>query len=756
MDFPSPELSQQFAELGIAVPGDLKRCAGTARRLARGLPVTGTVWIDALVTQRLLTPFQARRLEEERGTDLIQGGKYVLQTPRIRHPLLHVTEARERRGRSLFLLSSLAAGPTESEEAQARLNITLENLSHCRDQIPGLPVDAFWDRNRLCQVSPFQPGDPLSQLLVRRGRFPEPVVRGIALELVRQLQAAEPYALHGDLRLDNVWLTHRGGLMLLNWGLLNSRSPVLTIHTPMPDEVADHIAPERFESHGRICATTEIYALGCLLWQLLAGRPPFLLTDPLAKITAHRTRTIPDVRTVSPDTSEGFATLIRTMTSRDPVRRIQSFSELFQQLSGGTARRNPLPKFSRSFETVAPLREADSAPRRRSRIPQMAAGLLITLVLSGLAWNRNQIGLPALTRVEATEPAVRPVDVNRQHQELRTAALSTNSTPAVPPVQEALPLPEPIQGRLTLESGRRYLAGTMTFPGDLVITTDARRPGVIEIGSTSLTLAAKTIRLENLHVTVQESERPVSPIQIQSETLAIDHSLIWGEAATRSAALISWTPTVGQQSGRLLIRNSEVVARGQDVIQCHEAVSAVLLENSRIEQCHLLLNLTQGARKNLRVPVMLNACTFQNCGPLVALPTGRRLEESGRISLQGANSLVDLRLGEGLIELHGADSPEGWERHVEISAQGIVTPQEIIVAVQRNDLSQQLDELDSEALTIGGLISGRYRFQPTGKDAASRDRLDIEALPVRFSPDDPGADLSRLPSRSSGTGAGRP
>lgn len=760
---------QQLATIGLAIPADLKRCAGAVRRIARGLPTTDSVWIDALVTTRRLTLWQARQLEENHGNELILGGKYGLQSPRLLDPILSLYEAQDTGRKQAYLVSCHRTATTtaETEEALARLTNTIRSLSACKDKVPGLPIDVLTDRNSICLVSQNFEGDSLARLLVRRGRFPEDVVRNLAVELIRQLQAAEPFALHGDLRLSNLWLTRTGELVLLNWGLLNAVSPVITIHTPLPHDSGDSLAPERVELQRRALITSEIYAVGCILWQLLAGRPPFTLADPLAKITAHRTKIIPDVRTISPETSESLATLIRNMTVREPSRRLQSYSEVRQQLAGGSRPKARLQKFSRSFESVAPAQTTTRTPAK-SRVAAMAATVLLTITLGLVAWQREHLGLPRLSSVEATETKLAPPKVTAQiGPEISTAALQETSatpseaqspTPTLQPTTALLKLPPVQDGRVTLEPGGNYAAGTLEAVEQLLITSDSKQPATIHIQDVPLIARAGQIKLEHTRVVVTKSlQQP--PVQIWSETLLLEHCFIGRKETSEQTALLHWTPsreavnneakTSRPNSGRLLVRDCEFVGPC-DVMHLDGTLTAALFENVFAAQTRTLLQIRHGATSQLRVPLMLNACTLQNCGPVVGLPTGKTLDSSGRISLQGADSLVDLAIGEGLIEFRGNSYPENSTKHIEIAAQGIVTPQELILAIYKDPATQLVEELNSDDMMVGGLLSGSYRFEQPNKSQTGRPKLQIDALPVRYSPNDPGADTTRLPARPDG------
>ena len=78
MDFvmreePSPPLVEMLARLELAGAGEFRLARRRARQLARDLPLFDSVWVDALVYQRTLTPYQATELNAGRGDALALG-----------------------------------------------------------------------------------------------------------------------------------------------------------------------------------------------------------------------------------------------------------------------------------------------------------------------------------------------------------------------------------------------------------------------------------------------------------------------------------------------------------------------------------------------------------------------------------------------------------------------------------------------------------------------------------------------------------
>jgi len=818
MEVVTRELAQHLSTLGLASAADLRRCAARVRKLARGLPVTDSVWIDALVLSGKLSQFQARALESDRAAELVVGRKFVFQRPLQLDPLLSVYDAQIPGRRDRFLISRMACSPGEEDATALRMLKTVKSLSGLRNQFPSLPVEALLERGEIFLIAPYLPGESLSRLLVRRGRFPENIVRAIAQEALRQLQATESFCRHGDLRPANFWLTTRGEVGLLNWGLLDAVSPEINIHSRLPLDVYDGLAPERMEAQKPSATASDIYALGCLFWQLLTGRPPFIVADPLAKFTAHRTRSIPDVRTLAPDVSESFALLIRSMTSREIHRRPQSVAEVRQILGPAPlGNRRRLQRFVEQFESAAP-RQRNAAPVR-SRMPALAGMVVLTLGMVAFAWNRDRLGWPALARVSAAtsdsmlnwvkreqpgpdsfvrhdpqlpgsetagpgkmtalnslpEQALVDSPGDRLAMQHKPAEFPAAPQQILPGVSNLQPLPSPtLAGVLQLQGDQPYAASEVVTGETLVLQGTAEQPATIRIHETPLILEADQIQLEHVRILVDQHADlgGKSPIQLRARTLSIHQSVFdWQSEATsaqslppsppsagsrspvvpaRKSALLHWRAPSGMSSAtaRMLVHESLFVTNGA-VFHLGIPLAAAQFENVFARHQTSLLELAQGAGVGLRAPVILNTCTLRECGPVVMLPVDHILELSGRVSLQGADSLIDLQRGRPVFGFLDAVEGTDWLSHVEVAARGLIvevgTPLVGMVEHDRNGFQ----ELASDEIQVDGLLSGDFHFVgktfPNGENTPAGEQVVIDALPVRFSNRTPGVETNRLP-----------
>jgi len=175
-------------------------------------------------------------------------------------------------------------------------------------------------------------GTDLRALIDRDGRLaPER-----AAEMIRQVGAALDAAhakglVHRDVKPGNVLVTGRAGeehAYLTDFGLTKraaSRSGV----TKTGEWVGtlDYVAPEQIEGRP-IDARTDVYALGCVLHQLLTGEVPYVRDSDIAKMYAHLNAPPPPVTPGVPGLSPAFDAVVERAMAKDPGERFQSAGDM--------------------------------------------------------------------------------------------------------------------------------------------------------------------------------------------------------------------------------------------------------------------------------------------------------------------------------------------------------------------------------------------------------------------------------------------
>ena len=174
------------------------------------------------------------------------------------------------------------------------------------------------------------PGGTLDQLLLEKGKLP--LER--ALALVRDVAAGlehthEKRVLHRDVKPANVFLSEEGVAKLGDFGTGVFAAEALQERVG----TAFYMAPELF-SGGSSSIQSDVYSLGVLAYEVLAGARPFLGESYDALMVAHMTALPRDLRQHRPDLPSRVATVVMRAMSRDAVRRFQSaqdFSSSYTQ-----------------------------------------------------------------------------------------------------------------------------------------------------------------------------------------------------------------------------------------------------------------------------------------------------------------------------------------------------------------------------------------------------------------------------------------
>lgn len=205
--------------------------------------------------------------------------------------------------------------------------------------------------------------------------------RSVALmaKVTRAVQCAHARGiLHRDLKPGNILLDGRGEPMVSDFGLakwLDAKSDLtrtLTIFgTP------GYIAPE--QAHGPAAGlkpTADIYSLGAILFDLLAGRPPFIGDHALSVIQQAAEKSAPKLRSLKPILDRDLETICARCLDREPAARYDSAGDLAEDLERWLEGR---PIIAR------PVSPPVRIWRWSKRNPKLAGSIAACLILGGIA-----------------------------------------------------------------------------------------------------------------------------------------------------------------------------------------------------------------------------------------------------------------------------------------------------------------------------------------------------------------------------------
>ncbi len=237
-------------------------------------------------------------------------------------------------------------------------------------------------------------GESLQTRLDRVGVLPAAQAVGIITHCADALSAAhERGIVHRDLKPDNIFLVPdalvAGGerAKLLDFGIakLAGDASVMTqtgamMGTPL------YMSPEQCQGAGGVDHRTDLYALGCILFQMLAGKPPFAGNGVGDYIVAHMTKPAPRVRSLAPAVSAELEQVIDVLLAKKPDDRFASARALIEALATVGS---PLPEVS----PVGPTFPS------RNALPATDAGTAATLAPSAqvavpLSTGASSLGVP--------------------------------------------------------------------------------------------------------------------------------------------------------------------------------------------------------------------------------------------------------------------------------------------------------------------------------------------------------------------------
>lgn len=203
---------------------------------------------------------------------------------------------------------------------------------------PGIPAvhDHGSHRGELYLVMDLLPGEAMDGLLEQQGPFA--VER--AADLVRQTAEVLAHAhgqnvIHRDLKPSNLMVTPDVRVKVLDFGIATALEPrpgetrfTATNNTP---GTAVYMAPE--QALGRTVPASDLYSLGCVLYELLAGQPPFVGATPYVVYHRHAVEPVPPLSGHRSGVPEGLRALAEALLEKKPEDRPASAAEVAERLA---------------------------------------------------------------------------------------------------------------------------------------------------------------------------------------------------------------------------------------------------------------------------------------------------------------------------------------------------------------------------------------------------------------------------------------
>jgi serine/threonine-protein kinase len=164
-------------------------------------------------------------------------------------------------------------------------------------------------------------GDPLSAILARNGRLSADATLDIVGQAARALDAAHQAGIvHRDIKPGNILMAPGGTAKITDFGIATAVRAAQASHlteTGMVMGTAMYVSPEQ-ATGAPVTSSSDIYSLGVVAFECLAGHPPFTAREPLAIAYSHKHEPVPPM---PPDVPPPVADLVRAMLAKTPDGR---------------------------------------------------------------------------------------------------------------------------------------------------------------------------------------------------------------------------------------------------------------------------------------------------------------------------------------------------------------------------------------------------------------------------------------------------
>jgi serine/threonine-protein kinase len=247
-------------------------------------------------------------------------------------------------------------------------------------------------------------GGTLEDVLQRRGKLSWEQVVEYALQMCAALDCSHQRGvIHRDVKPANFLIAANGQLKLSDFGLASVAAQRRITHAGKTAGTFLYMAPEQIRG-GEVSPQTDLYALGCVLFELLTGRPPFAAETPAATLHLHCRQPPPRVSEFAMDCPPALEQLILRLLEKDAANRPSSAADVARELRAvtqtitvvpsrkpgrATPRGGNVPVTVPAPEDVTAFLPASSAPRHVMRVPPWI-GAVVALPLMAAVWTWHQ------------------------------------------------------------------------------------------------------------------------------------------------------------------------------------------------------------------------------------------------------------------------------------------------------------------------------------------------------------------------------
>jgi len=245
-------------------------------------------------------------------------------------------------------------------------------------------IDAGEDQGRPYIVFEYVEGETLKERIRRMGRLPIAEAVAYAVEIARALgYAHQRHIVHRDVKPQNVLIDAEGSAKVTDFGIARTLDQEGLTADGRVLGTTDYVSPEQALGH-KVTGQSDLYSLGIVLFEMLAGEVPFKGENQVAVAMKHVREALPDVQRLRPEVSSALAAVLDRATAKDLDHRyaddLELIADLEDVLAIETARAGGATGEATAVLRTLPERTQRRLPLRLRHPGWLVLGLLVAVV----------------------------------------------------------------------------------------------------------------------------------------------------------------------------------------------------------------------------------------------------------------------------------------------------------------------------------------------------------------------------------------
>jgi serine/threonine-protein kinase len=249
------------------------------------------------------------------------------------------------------------------------------------------------------------PGRTLKEIVTAEAPLPQEQVVDLGTQILQAAGFAHRHGvIHRDFKPHNVIVDDHGGAKVTDFGIARAGASEMT-ETGSIMGTAQYLSPEQAQGHA-VTAASDLYSIGVMLYEMLAGRLPFEGDSAVSIALKHLSEPPVPISQLRPDVNPAVESVVMAALAKDPAHRWQSaddFAEALQAAGAQLGLAQPAPQDTAAFApvpaTVVPPPAPPPGDERRRRWPLFTIGVLTLLLAAFLAY----LAIAGLTSTETKE-----------------------------------------------------------------------------------------------------------------------------------------------------------------------------------------------------------------------------------------------------------------------------------------------------------------------------------------------------------------